>query len=60
MVVKKRVSCQKLKVCTQSEIIADVMHDYRRISRDIIHNYTRVYYSFRLYIDHFLRASVTF
>ena len=25
---------------TQSEIIADVMHNYRRISRDIIHNYT--------------------
>ena len=33
---------------TQSEIIADVMHNYRRISRDIIHNYTWVYYNFRL------------
>ena len=32
--------CDDESTDTQPEIIADVMHNYRRISRDIIHNHT--------------------
>ena len=39
-----------LTVNTHAEIIADAMHNYRRISPDIMYNYTRVYYNIRLYI----------